>query len=57
MQLREETRLSVTRRIEGVGKETMLSWTEGGGLMNCGWDIFAERRGEVWETRTEQGVA
>lgn len=56
MQLSEDTRLSVTRRIEGVGKKIMLSWTEGGGVLNCDWDILAARREDVWKTRTGHGV-
>lgn len=56
MQLSEGTRFSVTRRIEGVGKEIMLSWTEGGDVLNCGCDIAAVRREDVWKTRTGQGV-
>jgi hypothetical protein len=56
MQLSEDTRFSVTRRIEGVGKEIMLSWTEGGGVLNCGLDIVAARRVGVWKTRTGMGM-
>jgi len=44
MQLREDTRLSVARRIEGVGKEIMLSWTGGGGVLNCVWVILVAQR-------------
>ena len=55
MQLSAVTRLSVTRRIEVVGKEILLSWTEGGGVLNCGCDILAARDA-VWKTRTGQGV-
>lgn len=55
MQFREETRFSVTRRMEGVGKVIMLSWTEGGGVLKLGCDILGVWR-EVWKIRTGQGV-
>jgi hypothetical protein len=45
------------RRIEGVGKEIMLSWTGGGGVLNCGCcDILCGWREEGRKTRTGQGV-
>lgn len=56
MQLSEDTRLSVTRRIEGVGKDIVLSCTEGGGVLNCGFDIVTARRFGVWKTRTGMAV-
>lgn len=57
MQLSAGTRFSVMRRIEGVGKEIMLSWTGGGGVLNCGCcDILCGWREEGRKTRTGQGV-
>ena len=35
MQLRSLGRFRITRNIVDLGKEIVLSWTEGGGVANC----------------------
>ena len=60
MQLRSFGRLSVTRRIEGFGKDTsMFSFAGGGGVAKFGVAILLdveEFRVEDWKTRTGQAV-
>jgi hypothetical protein len=62
MQFKATGRLSVIRRMEGVGKVIFESWTAGGGVVKFveediafeGLRVF--ERDAVWKTRTGQGV-
>lgn len=62
MQLRSFGRLRVTRRIEGLGKDTrMCSFAGGGGVAKFEGDIVEDEledliREEDWKTRTGQTV-